>query len=136
MTAYTFDERIVSDLHKDARGFRPSQYWWDQWNLCSDDQKQIMWNALGQELSETMERERHAENMALIAMHQRIQGVMLLGAKDEVQALKWIMQAEEFDDYDLRYGPSYFCYHFGLSYSAEKELPIQEAINEMLSEVV
>lgn len=136
MTAYTFDERIVSDLHKDARGFRPSQYWWDQWNLCSDDQKQIMWNALGQELSETMERERHAENMALIAMHQRIQGVMLLGAKDEVQALKWIMQAEEFDDYDLRYGPSYFCYHFGLSYSAEKELPIQEAINEMLSEDV
>jgi hypothetical protein len=46
------------------------------------------------------------------------------------------MQAEEFDDYDLRYGPSYFCYHFGLSYSAEKELPIQEAINEMLAEVV
>ena len=83
-----------------------------------------------------MERERHAQAMAMIALHQRIQGTMLLGAKDEVQALKWIMEAEEFSDYDLQYGPSYFCYHFGLSYSADKELPIQQAINEMLSEVV
>jgi hypothetical protein len=133
---YTFDENIVSDLHKDARGFRPTQYWWDQWNLCSDDQKQTMWDALGQELSETMERERRFEAEAMISMHQRIQGMMLIGAKNEVQALKWIMQAEEFDDYDLRYGPSYFCYHFGLSYSAANELPIQEAMNEMMYEVV
>jgi hypothetical protein len=133
---YTFDEQIVSDLHKDARGFRPSATWWSVWNRVSDDAKQDIWDALGQELNETMDRERRAQADAMIALHQRIQGVMLLGAKDEVQALKWIMEAEEFDDYDLRYGPSYFCYHFGLSYSAEKELPIQEAINEMLSEVV
>jgi hypothetical protein len=82
-----------------------------------------------------MDRERHAQNMASIALHQRIQGIMLLGAKDEVQALKWIMAAEEFSDFDLQYGPSYFCFHFGLSYSAEKEFPIQEAINQMMYEV-
>jgi hypothetical protein len=133
---YTFDENIVSDLHKDARGYRPTQAFWNAWNFQNDEGKQTAWNVLLDELNETMKRERHAENMAMIAMHQRIQGVMLLGAKDEVQALKWIMEAEEFDDHDLRYGPSYFCFHFGLSYSAEKELPIQEAINEMLSEVV
>jgi len=83
-----------------------------------------------------MDRERRLEAEAMIALHQRIQGTMLLGAKNEVQALKWIMEAEEFDDIDLRYGPSYFCYHFGLSYSAAKELPIQEAMNQMLYEVV
>jgi len=82
-----------------------------------------------------MARERQAQLNAEIKMHQRIQGVMLVGAKDEVQALKWIMEAEEFSDIDLQYGASYFCFHFGLSYSAEKEFPIQEAINEMLSEV-
>ena len=133
---YTFDENIISDLHKDARGFRPTAGWWSVWEDLSDDAKQETWDSLCQELSETMDRERRLEAEAMIALHQRIQGTMLLGAKDEVQALKWIMEAEEFDDHDLQYGPSYFCYHFGLSYSAEKELPIQEAINEMLSEVV
>ena len=133
---YTFDENIVSDLHKDARGFRPSEYFWEEWSQCDDEKRQSIWDGLLKELEEEMERERHAQDMAMIALHQRIQGVMLLGAKDEVQALKWIMEAEEFSDHDLQYGPSYFCYHFGLSYSAEKELPIQQAINEILSEVV
>ena len=133
---YTFDEQTVSDLHKDARGFRPSNSWWQMWNALGDAEKQNVWDSLCEEYSAEMDRERHAQNMAAIALHQRIQGIMLLGATSEVQALKWIMEAEEFDDFDLQYGPSYFCFHFGLSYSAEKEFPIQEAINEMLSEVV
>jgi len=133
---YTFDENIVSDLHKDARGFRPTEYFWEEWTQCGDDTRQAMWDNLCKELEETMDRERRLEAEAMIALHQRIQGTMLLGAKNEVQALKWIMEAEEFDDIDLRYGPSYFCYHFGLSYSAAKELPIQEAMNQMLYEVV
>ena len=132
---YTFDESIVSDLHKDARGYRPTQAWWDCWNYQDDDGKQAAWNTLLLDLEDTMNRQRHAENMAMIAMHQRIQGTMLLGAKDEVQALKWIMEAEEFSDIDLQYGASYFCFHFGLNYNVEKELPIQEAINEMLATV-
>jgi hypothetical protein len=136
MTTYTFDEQIVSDLHKDARGYRPREIWWIYWNNYSSAEKQREWDGLLRELSETMESERHAENMAMVALHQRIQGTMLLGAKDEVQALKWIMEAEEFGDHDLHYGPDYFCYHFGISYSAKDELPIQEAINEMLAEVV
>jgi hypothetical protein len=45
MTVSFFDENIVSDLHKDARGFRPTQYWWDQWTQCNDAQKQFMWDA-------------------------------------------------------------------------------------------
>lgn len=136
MTAYTFDENIISDLHKDARGYRPRNVWWTYWSNCSDAEKQREWDGLIRELNEAMDRKRQAEAMAMIAMHQRIQGTMLLGAKDEVQALQWIMEAEEFDDNDLRYGSSYFCFHFNLPYSADKEFPIQEAINEMLSEVV
>jgi hypothetical protein len=136
MTVYTFDKSIVSDLHKDARGYRPRDVWWTYWSNCTDAEKQREWDGLIRECNEKIARERHAQDMAMIALHQRIQGIMLLGAKDEVQALKWIMEAEEFSDFDLQYGPSYFCFHFGLNYLAEKELPIQEAINEMLSEVV
>lgn len=133
---YTFDEQIVSDLHKDARGFRPGQSWWQMWDALSDAEKQNVWDALGEELSETMERERQAEARAALALTERLEQMYELGAKTEVQALKWIMEAEEFDDCDLQYGPSYFCYHFGLSYSAANELPIQEAMNQMLYEVV
>lgn len=133
--AYTFDENIISDLHKDARGFRPSQYWWDQWELCSDDQKQVMWDSLIQELNEAMEQQRKDEARAAFALTQRLEQMYELGATSEVQALKWIMEAEEFSDYDIQYGPSYFCYHFGLSYSAAKDFRIQEAMNEMMYEV-
>ena len=133
---YTFDEQIVSDLHKDARGSRPSQTWWSIWNRVSDDAKQDIWDALSQELSETMDRERQAEARAALALTERLEKMYELGATSEVQALQWIMEAEEFNDFDLRYGASYFCYHFGLSYSAANEFRIQEAMNEMLSEVV
>jgi hypothetical protein len=133
---YTFDENIISDLHKDARGFRPSQTWWSVWNRVSDAAKQDIWDSMLQELSETMDQERKAESRAALALCERLEQMYKLGATSEVQALKWIIEAEEFDDHDLRYGASYFCYHFGLSYSAANEFRIQEAINEMLSEVV
>ena len=134
--SYTFDETIVSDLHKDARGFRPGPYFWEEWTQCGDDTRQAIWDALNQELSETMDRERQAEARAALALTERLEQMYELGATSEVQALQWIMEAEEFDDHDLRYGASYFCYHFGLSYSAANEFRIQEAMNEMLSEVV
>jgi len=116
---YTFDENIVSDLHKDARGYRPREYFWKEWKDSNDFDRQAIWDGLTNELKLEMARERQAQLNAEIKMHQRIQGVMLVGAKDEVQALKWIMEAEEFSDIDLQYGASYFCFHFGLSYSAE-----------------
>jgi hypothetical protein len=133
---YTFDENIVSDLHKDARGFRPSTTWWSVWNRVSDAAKQDIWDALCIELSEELDHEKREQARAALALTERLEQMYELGATSEVQALQWIMEAEEFDDHDLRYGASYFCYHFGLSYSAANEFRIQEAMNEMLSEVV
>lgn len=43
---YTFDERSVSDLHKDAFGFRPGEYWWREWQAASMDEKQQLWDDL------------------------------------------------------------------------------------------
>jgi len=133
---YTFNENIVSDLHKDARGYRPTEYFWEEWTQCGDDTRQAMWDNLCRELEETMDRQRQVEAQAALTLCERLEQMYALGAKSEVQALKWIMEAEEFSDLDLQYGASYFCYHFGLSYSAVNEFRIQEAMNEMLSEVV
>jgi len=133
MTQYTFDENIVSDLHKDARGCRPSQGWMEFWNEISDDSKQKVWDNLIEELNETMDRERKAQAEALLNLQARICETRSLGATSDKEALKWIIEAEEFDETDLQYGADYFCFHFGLSYSDKNLFPIQEAINEMLA---
>jgi hypothetical protein len=133
--AYTFDENIVSDLHKDARGVRPTEYFWEEWTQCGDDTRQAMWDNLCRELEATMAAERQAEARAALALAERLEQMYELGATSEVQALKWIIAAEEFDSFDLQYGASYFCYHFGLSYNAADKFRIQEAIDQMLAEV-
>ena len=43
---YTFDELSVSDLHKDAYGFRPSESFWQEWTLANDDEKQYLWDSM------------------------------------------------------------------------------------------
>ncbi len=43
---YTYDELIVSDLHKDAYGYRPREWFWEQWDAYSDDDKKIVWDNL------------------------------------------------------------------------------------------
>ena len=134
--AYTFDEKIVSDLHKDARGFRPSESWWEGWIFASDDRKQAIWDSLLRELSEAMDQARAEEAAALASFEKRINDTIALGARDVKTALKWIFEAEQFDDFDLRYGPNYVAYHFNLNYNDVRKFPVQEAINEMLSEVV
>lgn len=133
---YTFNENIVSDLHKDARGFRPGQSWWQMWNALGDAEKQNVWDGICDELDTEMKREELEKARALAKLLDRILDTMKLGADDQKTAIKWIIEAEEFSDYDLQYGADYFCYHFGLSYQVKNQLPIQEAMNEMLVEVV
>lgn len=133
---YTFDENIVSDLHKDARGYRPTVAWMHAWETSTEDEKQGIWDALCDELEQAIALQELDQARAYAKLLDRILDTMKLGAEDQKTAIKWIIEAEEFDDFDLQYGADYFCYHFGLSYQAKNQLPIQEAINEMLAEVV
>jgi len=54
--AYTFDSNIVSDLHKDAHGFRPTEYFWEEWDQCGDDNRQAMWDSLINEFNNTVQQ--------------------------------------------------------------------------------
>ena len=68
---YTFDERILSDLHKEAHGFRPGLLFWDDWNVSTDDQKQDIWNRLCDIANDEAERE-HERQLASEAEVERI----------------------------------------------------------------
>ena len=129
--AYTFDENTVSDLHKDARGYRPREYFWEEWNTSNDFDRQAIWDGLLRELENTMAAERAAEARAELDFHQRIQGAMLIGAPDEVTAIRWLLEAEEFTEYDLAYGKDYVAFRFGLSYQNSFQDQITAAIQAM-----
>ena len=64
MTSYTYDEAIVSDLHKDAYGFRPREGFWNHWNLSTHDEKQEMWDGLLRLVALAIEAHR-------VALHRR-----------------------------------------------------------------
>jgi hypothetical protein len=59
---YTFDEDTVSDLHKDAYGFRPGANFWSAWAAFNGDQKQVLWDSMLGTRERTLELE-----MSLIA---------------------------------------------------------------------
>ena len=52
---YTFNETEISDLHKDAYGFRPSHSFWLEWQASSMDEKQAIWDSMIQHFNEMVE---------------------------------------------------------------------------------
>lgn len=132
---YTFDSNIVSDLHKDARGFRPTEYFWEEWDQCGDDNRQAMWDNLCQELEETMAEDARREAQALEDFKGQIKEMRKLGAETTRQAIKWVFHAEKLDRYDLQYGADAVAYHFGMSYQNPYRAVIQECCDQALAVV-
>ena len=62
---YTFDENIVSDLYKDAYGHRPGEYFWADWDACSDDAKQHLWDRLVDAVGESIREEEARQKKAI-----------------------------------------------------------------------
>lgn len=118
---YSFDESIISDLHKDAYGFRPGSYFWDNWKNSGKDGKQRIWDDLCKELDGEIERNRLAQARAVAEFEKLISRHMQHGAQTRYDAIRWIVQSLGLDELDLRYGGSLVCYEMGLPYSMETE---------------
>jgi LPS O-antigen subunit length determinant protein (WzzB/FepE family) len=96
MTVYTFDENTISDLHKDARGSRPGEYWWNQWNASTDEEKQSIWDSLIEEFECRELQERRIADESVKDFKSDINQHIALGASDHETALRWMTQNEEF----------------------------------------
>ena len=88
---YTFDEDTVSDLHKDAYGFRPAQYWFSAWQQMSDDEKQAEWNSLLKALERAVEEDNVRERQAIALFEKNVTEAIALGAGDRATAIRWLM---------------------------------------------
>ena len=112
MTKYTFDSDIVSDLHKDAYGFRPRENFWEFWTSATDDEKQTEWDSLLQALEQSIARDKEEQSRSVAAFEQHVTNTMCMGAGDRETALRWIMDASICNgDWD------FLCYEYGLPYS-------------------
>ena len=82
---YTYDERIVSDLHKDAYGFRPGEGQWYAVKAMSLDELELPYRvdarrgALVRAHAEVGDRQRHGEDEEGVAQGQRDRRPALLG---------------------------------------------------------
>ncbi len=110
-TAYTFDENIVSDLHKDAYGFRPSESFWEYWTASDDDRKQRIWDELLDALEREMEYQRQREAEAVYDFNVHLRNLLDAGASDFEMALRWMHEAHDTNGDD-----EYLEYHLGLPY--------------------
>lgn len=108
---YTFDEHTISDLHKDAYGFRPSQSFWSTFAAANADQKQAIWDDLCDTLKDTIAREREEERRAIERFERRLAELYNVGAKDFEMAIRWLHES-----YDTNGDSDYLEYMLGLPY--------------------
>ena len=89
---FTFDEQTISDLHKDARGFRPRGAFIEGWNQSDDENKQAIWDGLLRELDHVQAEEARIEAECLAEFKSQITKVIDAGAGDRQTALRWMLQ--------------------------------------------
>ena len=111
-----FSETMLSDMFKDAHGFRPRHYkeWW------TEDELKAEYDYLQRAIEDEMARQDAAEAKAEIEFEKMIAETINIGAKDRDTAIRWLMQAE---DVDTRYvqDVEQFFWSLGLSYEKYTE---------------
>lgn len=128
MTKFTFDANTVSDLHKDAYGFRPGREFWADWTIASDEVKQEIWDDLIVILRREMAAEEERERIAIGDFNRGIRLNMALGAKDRATAILWMLDGT-LEDSALFYGGEHACYILGLPFNMQSELdPVVEQL--------
>jgi len=93
---YTYSDQLISDLHKDALGFRPIEAFWEGWTQSDDDKKQAIWDGLCREMDRRQEEEARNEAYLLAKFKEEVQSCIELGAGDRQTALRWMTQDETF----------------------------------------
>jgi hypothetical protein len=88
--AYTFDAQIVSDLHKEAHGCRPSSFWWQCWNESGDEERQREWDDLLDTADRRAAREHQEELKDVAEFERELSEIMNTGRVNKAEALRYM----------------------------------------------
>lgn len=94
--AYTYCDDIISDLHKDVYGFRPTQAFFADWDRCTPAEKQKTWDEYCDTLEQQIAEQKILDQEAVARFEDRVKDVIGLGAGNRVTALRWIAGQETF----------------------------------------
>ena len=76
MRNYTFDADTLSDLHKDAYGFRPrDEEFWNAWDSADNDGKQRIWDGLLDAVDRAIETEREMQQEAIAEFESTVRSM-------------------------------------------------------------
>jgi hypothetical protein len=93
MTAYTYDENIFSDFHKDAYGFRPHGH---EFYTATPARKQEIWDSVGRAFDIREAEEAEEEARALREFTSSLESIIEAGAGDRTTALRWMTEEDTF----------------------------------------
>jgi hypothetical protein len=119
---YTFSDDIISDLHKDARGHRPSHGFMLMWNDLTPAQKQETWDNLCHEMEYNQKEEARIEAESLVTFKANLKKVMEDHGVDWRTALRWMADGEEMDIemHDQEF--EHFLWRQGISFEKNREI--------------
>jgi len=121
MSKYTYSDELISDLHKDARGFRPREGFWQSWSASSPEMKQVIWQGLINEMEEAETERLMVEQISLDKFRATLRNLMVEHRVSWVTALRWLMDAEDEPDME------HFLWKQGLSWSKIREIQKRHA---------
>ena len=87
---YTFDENLISDLHKDAYGFRPTQSFWASFAAFNPEQKQALWDSMLADLERSIKNEQDEYKSNIERFEKRIDNLMHDGTTRQRMA-QWLI---------------------------------------------
>ena len=112
---FTYSDDIISDLHKDAYGFRPSQRFFDDWAEYTPAEKQECWDMLCKEMERSMKEQAAAEAAALVEFRKQVAATMKFCNCNWKKAVEFLADAEG-DDIDYDQDFDYFLWKQGVGY--------------------
>src|SRR5210317_723674 len=106
---------LISDLHKDARGFRPSGDWTEMFNGLSEQDQEQIWNNLCKELQDNEALQKEVEEDALYSFRAAVRLTMDIANCKWNDAVRHLCIAEG-EDPNCEQGFDHFLWKNDLGY--------------------
>jgi len=123
-TTFSYDFDSFSDLHKDAYGRRPGNYFYEWLEKATDEERQSEWNFLCQEANLREQTRREEEAKAWVEFDHMVERMMDDNRIDRATTVRWLHDAHQTGGDN-----QYLDYSLGLAYgSIDKFLAMPEVV--------
>ena len=119
---YDWDDNLISDLHKDARGHRPSHGFMLMWKDLTPAQKQEKWDSLVEEMKQSQAEEQEMEKMALDVFRASLRKTMETCSVCWRKAMWFLGDAEGIDIGANEQEFEHFLWRQGIGYDDRKNI--------------